>query len=113
MRDYEERAGNRFSLEYGISQYFTEWLEVEVMNGHNWQISDDSGSDAWWDGTRFDSRDKKSTFGVGVGVWTLEGMLSLRLKYIMDYAIKQRFKNQFVSFSLLLIPALHGKESEE
>jgi len=99
--------------EYGISQYFTEWLEVEVMNGHNWQISDDSGTDAWWTGTRFDSRDSKSTFSVGVGVWTLKGMLNLRAKYIMDYAVRQRFKNDFISLSLLLMPGILSGNSSE
>ncbi len=113
VKDSEARAGNRFTLEYGISQYFTEWLEVEVMNGHNWQISDDTGENAWWNGTRFDSRDSKSTFSVGVGVWTLKGMLNLRAKYIMDYAVSQRFKNQFVSFSLILMPGILSGESNE
>ena len=112
VKDSEARAGNRFSLEYGISQYFTEWLEVEVMNGHNWQISNDSGSDDWWTGTRFDSRDRKSTFSAGVGVWTLKGMLNIRAKYIMDYGVRQRFKNDFVSFSVMLIPGiLSGQNS--
>ena len=113
VKDSEASPGNRFSLEYGISQYFTEWLEVEVMNGHNWQISDDSGTDAWWTGTRFDSRDSKSTFSVGVGVWTLKGMLNLRAKYIMDYAVRQRFKNDFVSLSLMLIPGILSGDSSE
>jgi hypothetical protein len=113
VKDSEARAGNRFTLEYGISQYFTEWLEVEVMNGHNWQISDDTGENAWWNGTRFDSRDSKSTFSVGVGVWTLKGMLNLRPKYIMDYAVRQRFRNQFVSFSLILMPGILSGESNE
>ena len=107
------RAGKRFTLEYGISQYFTEWLEVEIMNGHNWQISDDSGNDAWWDGTRFDSRDRKNTFSAGIGVWTLKGMLNLRVKYIMDYGVRQRFKNQFASFSLILVPGILSEKSNE
>ena len=113
VKDSEARAGDRFSLEYGISQYFTEWLEVEVMNGHNWQISDDSGRDVWWTGTRFDSRDRKNTFSAGVGVWTLKGMLNLRVKYIMDYGVRQRFKNEFVSLSLLLIPGILSEKSNE
>jgi len=106
VKDSEARAGDRFSLEYGISQYFTEWLEVEIMNGHNWQISDDLGRYSWWTGTRFDSRDSKHTFSAGVGVWTLKGMLNLRVKYIMDYGVRQRFKNDFISLSLLLMPGI-------
>lgn len=113
VKDSEARTGNRFSLEYGISQYFTEWLEVEVVNGHNWQISDDSGSDAWWIGTRFDSRDRKNTFSAGIGVWALAGKLNLRAKYIIDYAVRQRFKDNFVSLSLLFIPGILSEESKD
>jgi hypothetical protein len=110
VEDSEARTGNRFSLEYGISQYFTEWLEVEVVNGHNWQISDDSGSDAWWTGTRFDSRDRKNTFNAGVGVWSLKGMLNLRVKYIMDYGVRQRFKDNFVSLAWYLYQEFFPKK---
>ncbi len=106
VKDTDTRAGNRFSLEYGISQYFTSWLEVEIMNAHNWQISDETGDDVWWTGTRFDSRDSKNTFAAGVGFWPFEGVLNLRVKYIMDYGSKQRFRNQFWSFSVVIIPGL-------
>jgi len=40
-------------------------------------------------------------------------MLNLRAKYIMDYAVRKRFKNQFVSFSLILIPGILSGESNE
>jgi hypothetical protein len=106
LKNTDFKAGHRFSLEYGISQYLTSWLEVELLNGHNWQIQDDSGSDNWWDGTQFDSRDKKNTFSVGVGVWPIEGVLNLRAKYITDYGVQQRFQNRLWSFSFLYIPGL-------
>lgn len=113
VKDANARAGNRFSLEYGISQYFTNWLEVEIMNGHNWQISDDSGDDVWWSGTRFDGRDRKNTFSAGIGTWPVEGILNLRVKFIMDYGSRQRFKNQFWSFSLIIIPGLLSENSND
>ena len=69
VKDADARPGHRFSLEYGISQYFTNWLEIELMNGHNWQISDDTGDDVWWSGTRFDGRDRKNIFSAGIGLW--------------------------------------------
>ena len=106
VKDADAKMGERFSLEYGISQYFTSWLEVELMNGHNWQLGADSGDDVWWTGTRFDGLDRKSTFSAGINVWPVEGILQLRVKYITDYNVKQRFKNQFWSFSLLLIPGI-------
>ena len=97
------KSGNRFSLEYGISQYLTERLEIEIINAHNWQISKDKGDDFWWSGTRFDGKDYKSTISVGSSYWVLKNILSLRFKYIQDYTVKQRFKNRFFSLSLLLM----------
>jgi hypothetical protein len=43
----------------------------------------------------------------------LKGMLNLRVKYIMDYGVRQRFKNQFVSLSLVLVPGILSGESNE
>jgi hypothetical protein len=106
VKDADARIGNRFSLEYGISQYFTSWLEVEIMNGHNWQIQADSGDDVWWSGTRFDGFDRKNVFSAGINVWPVEGILNLRVKYIKDYGVRQRFNNQFWNLSLLLIPGI-------
>ena len=112
VKDADAKMGERFSLEYGISQYFNSWLEIELMNGHNWQVGADSGDDVWWTGTRFDGLDRKNTFSAGINVWPVEGILQLRVKYLTDYGVKQRFKNQFWSFSFLLIPGiLSEKES--
>jgi len=47
LKDSDVRPGNRFTIEYGISQYVTPWLELEILNGHNWQISEDTGRDLW------------------------------------------------------------------
>ena len=106
IKDADVRAGNRFSIEYGISQYLTPWLEVEVLNGHNFQVSDDKGDDVWWANTPLEYRDQASTVSFGVGVWPLEGMLNLRAKYAMDYAVKQRYKSNFWEFSLIFIPGI-------
>lgn len=99
-RDF--RAANRFSLEYGVSMYFTEWLEVELMNAHNWQITGDSGTDMWWRGTSIDVRDRKNTFGAGVGIWPWQNVLQLRFKYMFDYAVRQRFKNDYFALSAFI-----------
>lgn len=102
--DAEARSGNRFSLEYGVSQYLTEWLEIELVNAHNWQITEDTGKDVWWDNTPYDTKDSKNVLSAGVGVWPGVDWLNLRFKYITDYGSKQRFKNKFYSFSLIIIP---------
>jgi hypothetical protein len=40
-------------------------------------------------------------------------MLNLLAKYIIDYGVTQRFKNQFVSLSLILIPGIRSGASNE
>ena len=106
IKDADVRPGNRFTIEYGISQYITSWLELEILNGHNWQLSDDSGEDVWWKHSELFGKDQSSTFSVGVGVWPWKGRLNTRVKYAMDYAVKQRYKSNFWSFSIVFIPNL-------
>ena len=106
IRDTDVSPGSRFTVEYGFSQYLTSWLEIEVINGHNWQITDDKGDDVWWKGTDLYEKDSNNTFGAGVGVWPLVGKLNLRAKYAFDYGSKNRFKNTFFSFSAIFIPNL-------
>jgi hypothetical protein len=110
VKDSDVRPGSRFSIEYGISQYLTSWLELEILNGHNLQISDDSGDDVWWQDTNLEVRDQASTVSFGAGVWPLEGQLNLRLKYAMDYGVRQRYKSNFLSFSVIYIPGLFTGE---
>lgn len=104
VKDADTQIGSRFTIEYGISHYFNSWLEVEILNGHNWQITNDKGDDAWWIGTPLDSKDQTSNISLGVGIWTFKNRLNLRLKYAMDYGTKQRYQSDFLSFSAIFIP---------
>ncbi len=104
VKGSDVRPGNRFSIDYGISQYVTKWLELEVLNGHTWQVGDDKGDDVWWNGTRFEGRDHTNTVSFGVGAWPWAGRLNVRAKYVMDYGVKQRLKTNFLSFSVIFIP---------
>jgi len=106
IKDRDFRSGNRFTIEYGISQYVTPWLELEIINGHNWQVSNDIGEAVWWRKSALDVRDRTSTFGAGLGVWPWEGRLNVRLKYAFDYNVRQRYKSNFWSFSVIFIPNL-------
>lgn len=111
VKDSGVRAGSRFTIEYGISQYIYSWLELEVLNGHNWQTGNDTGEDVWWRDTPLYTKDKTSTVSFGAGVWPWEGRLNVRLKYAMDYGVKQRFKSNFWSVSAIFIPnILTGKK---
>jgi len=112
IKDSDVRPGSRFSIEYGVSQYVTSWLELEILNGHNLQISDDMGDDVWWKDTLLEARDQASTVSFGAGVWPWEGRLNLRVKYAMDYGVKQRYKSNFLSFSVIFIPNLITGKAE-
>jgi len=103
VKDADVRAGNRLTIEYGYSQYVTPWMELEVTNGHNWQVGDDRGADVWWKGSALAVRDRTSSVGVGVGFWPWE-MLNLRLKGAFDYGVKQRYRSNIISASLIFIP---------
>ncbi len=102
--DAPARIGNRFSLEYGISQYITEWLEIELVNAHTWQISDDIGEAVWWQGTPFDSRDGRHSISAGIGFWPGVDWLNARVRYTSDYSARQSFKANIFSFSFLFLP---------
>ena len=104
VEDSDVKPGSRMTLEYGISQYITPWLELEVLNGHNWQVGNDSGNDIWWKDTPMYTKDKTSTVSFGVGVWPWEGRLNIRAKYAMDYGVEQRYKSNFWSLSAIFIP---------
>ena len=113
VKDSDFHAGNRFTIEYGFSQYVTSWLELEVINGHNWQVGDDKGEDFWWKDTQLDARDQTSNVGFGIGVWPWAGRLNIRVKYAMDYGTKQRYKSNFLSASIIFIPNLLTEKARE
>ena len=104
VEDSDVRPGSRFTIEYGISQYITPWLELEILNGHNWQVSDDTGEDTWWSNSQLYVKDQTSAVSFGVGAWPWEGRLNIRAKYAMDYRTKQRYKSNFLSLSFIYIP---------
>ena len=112
VKDSDVRAGNRLTIEYGVSQYLTSWLELEILNGHNWQVGNDKGEDVWWKDTPLYAKDQTSAISFGVGVWTLKSRLNIRLKYAMDYGTKQRYRSNFLSFSVLFNPYLLTGDSQ-
>lgn len=99
--DADVRPGGRFTIEYGISQNITPWLEVEILNGHNWQVTDDKGEDVWWKESELFTKDQSSTVSFGVGFWPWQGRLNARLQYAQDYGVKQGYKSSFLTVSLL------------
>jgi hypothetical protein len=100
IEDRDMNPGNRFTLEWGLSQYLSERFEVGVQGGHNWQISDDSGKDVFWDSS---FRDRKSTVAFSAGYWPWQNRLYLSVKYAFDFGIRQRFKNKYWMINLIFL----------
>lgn len=99
--DVDVTPGNRFTLEWGVGQYLSDRFEVEVQGGHNWQISDDTGNDVYWDPS---DHDRKSTVAIGAAYWPWKERLAITAKYGVDFGVRQRFKNDTFFISLLFVP---------
>ena len=107
IKDTDVKPGNRFSLEWGISQFFSEKFEVGIHGGHNWQISNDTGEDVYWDA---DVYDRKSTLAFNASYWPWTERLMINAKYAFDFGIRQRFQNKVWLFNLLIVTnVLTGK----
>ena len=106
IKDADVRPGSRFIMEYGISQYLSEKLEVTLQGGHAWQISEDSGSDVYWDTS---VKDQMSVFGLGIGYWFLPNLYA-NAKYTGSYGLKQNLKTNMFQLEIILIPNMFKKK---
>lgn len=106
IKGEDVNPGNRFSLEYGWSQYIDERVEFSIMGGHNWQLSDDKGDDVYWDASY---HDRKSTVAFGLAYWAVRDRLYIEGKYMVDYGVRQRFLLQGFMLNIIFITnALDG-----
>lgn len=110
IEDVDVRPGSRFTLEWGLSQYFSDRFEATVQGGHNWQITDDTGDDVLqgilWDPSY---HDRKSTVALGATYWAWNERLALSGKYGFDFGVRQRFENDTVLLNVtFLTGALTG-----
>ena len=88
IKGEDYKPGDRLSLEYGISQYLSDRLELSVMGGNIWQIQDDKGDDVGLNAT---VHDQISNLAFAAAYWAIKGRLYVSAKYLFDYAGKQRF----------------------
>lgn len=103
--------GDRFSLEYGISQYLTERFELSVMGGNNWQIADDKGEDVYWNATY---HDRKGTVGFSAAFWAVKQRLYVAAKYMLDYGARQRFLTPGFMVNLIFVTnAMDGVKKQK
>ncbi|MEO2174700.1 MAG: transporter [bacterium] len=92
--------GNHLTLEYGVSQYLSQRLEVGLSGYYQRQVDDDSGNDGFLD---LDVKSKVSGFGAQLSYWTTP-RLSLSLKYMKEYDAKARFEGDWIVFNLTYLP---------
>jgi hypothetical protein len=100
IKDAEVKPGNRFSLDYGISQYVSDRLEAGLFGGNNWQVSHDKGSQVYWDAS---VRDRIGVCGIQLGYWLWADRLQAVAKYGFNYAAVEQFKQNIIEFNLIFI----------
>lgn len=94
------KPGNRFTLEWGISQFLSERFEIGVHGGHNWQVGDDTGEDVFWDPA---VHDRKSALALNASFWPWKERLMLNAKYAFDLGARQRFQNNYFMLNAMFI----------
>lgn len=111
VKGEELKPGNRFTLEYGFSQYLTDRLEVSVIGGNNWQVTDDTGDDVFWDPSY---HDRKATLGFSAAYWPIKNRLYVAGKYMFDYGARQRFLTNGLMLNVIFVTnALTGNNSKK
>ncbi len=90
--------GNRLTVEYGISQYLSERIEVGFMGGNNFQITDDKGSDVYWDASVLD---QVGYVSFQFSAWPVANKLYTAVKYNVDYGMRQRIKQHMIMLNLI------------
>ena len=97
IKDVDVKPGNRLSLEWGVSQFLTEWFELQIMLTHNWQISDDTGDDVFWDASL---HDRKSSIFFSAAFMPVLAKFYIVAKYGFEFGIRQRFKGNNLVLNL-------------
>ena len=100
IKDVDVTPGRRLSLDWGVSQYLAPWFELGVQGAHNWQVTDDSGSDVFWDPTL---HDKKNSLLFSAGFWPWEQRFYVSAKYGFEYGARQRFKSNNLMLNLIWV----------
>ncbi len=110
VKDVDVRPGNRYTLEYGVSQYLSARFEITVQGGYTAQVGEDSGDDVYWDTS---VKDRYSTIGAGLGFWPVPTKFYTNLKWWTNYGIRQHFKFNNFQIQLIYIPGVLGAKSDE
>lgn len=109
MEKANVNPGNRFYLDYGINQYFSEKFSLGIFGGNSWQVSQDKGSDVYWNNS---IKDRVGVLGFEAGYWPWAGRLQITGRYGFNYGAVQSFKMNTFEINLLFITnALTGNKT--
>lgn len=109
MRKADVNPGNRFYLDYGVNQYFSQKLSLGIFGGNSWQVSQDEGSGVYWNNN---IKDKVGVLGFEAGYSACSGRLQITGKYGFNYGAVQSFKMNTFEINLLFITnALAGNKT--
>lgn len=109
MGKADVNPGNRFYLDYGINQYFSEKLSLGIFGGNSWQVSRDEGSGVYWNNN---IKDRVGVMGIEAGYWPWAGRFQITGKYGFNYGAVQSFKMNTFEINLLFITnALTGNKT--
>jgi hypothetical protein len=108
IKGADVKPGNRFSIDYGLSQFLSDNLEVGVYGGNNWQVAEDKGSQVYWDAS---VKDRLSVVGFQLGYFIWTNRLEAVAKYGWNYGAVQRFEQSTYMLNLIFITnALTGNK---
>ena len=105
------KPGNRFSLDYGIEQYLSDNFSVGIYGGNNWQVSEDRGSQVYWDAS---VKDRLGTLGFQLGYWLWVNRLQAVSKCGFSYGAIQRIQQNMLEINLIFVTnALAGNKKSK
>jgi hypothetical protein len=110
IKDVDVRPGSRYSVEYGLSQYLSERFEITIQGSYSTQLSQDSGSDVYWD-TSY--KDRSSTIGAGLGFWPVKEIFYTNFKWWTNYGMRQHFKVNSYQIQLIYIPGILQSKADK
>ncbi len=91
--DEDLSPGNVFTIDYGISQYLSERLEVGLTGYSLWQVTDDTGVDAR------NPTVHEQAHGIGgqISYWPMALKLNVAARFLWEYNVEDRFKGRYLS----------------
>jgi hypothetical protein len=100
----EITPGDRFSLDYGVSQYLpinaaqTLLLEIGVSGYGQWQVDEDSGADVR---QALVVKDQTHGFGGQIGLASIPLNGSLTFRYLKEYNAEARFEGDLFALTVI------------